>query len=687
MPRFPYDSSSSAHQRLVLLLLCELRYREVHLSMVSLYDVQMQQMREQLQSVLVYVLGAEESGRKSGGGGHSGGGISARRVIDMMQAAMQQIAQQDLLIQAMNKHHHPSPQHRPPSAQPPPPQSASAPGRFLPVKSASSKERSRRGAVERKRSAAVDAAEAGLERLVTIPLTARISHLQLQLAHSEQQLASAHQQSAQHQAQADKDRGENAALHQRMHELQREVTHERTQLKKRERELEHRIKELQDVHRTEADWTALTRQLEDSQAALRSAKEELQRKSKLLHAAQQRQTELQAAVRRAQLEVEEREKRVQRLHQSAQKKDSRLAEAVKELDDLRLVHSHLKEEEQRRRLEVEEIAIKVRSLKDELARTDAAAKQAEVVADDRSREAAELRARCQRLESEQEQQHTDRLQWTRREEDLRREAEARDNGLLALREELAKAKEESAALERREQEQSRVVRGLQTAIEEQRVVHSRMLHFVRELLQPHLVRLRSAYAQLHRVHQRRVVHREQQRLRVEEERRLREPQADFDLSTVSAAASQAGLDLSLHEVQELMHAGRQHAERTEEDEREDEELHRRNRLLQEIADEWDAAFAVAAADAPRFSSAWSERIALLARRVFAEELRIARAEGQQQKGEAGAAPLLGALNVDDTLLHRYQQTVADVKTRLTEQHVRPRNQISRRESPSHTQMH
>ena len=216
---------------------------------------------------------------------------------------------------------------------------------------------------------------------------------------------------------------------------------------------------------------------------------------------------------------------------------------------------------------------------------------------------------------------------------------------------------------------------LQRVIEEQRSTHSHLLHFLRELLQPHLLRLQSAYTSLHRQHQQRVTQRSLQRRRLEEERRQRQTQAGLDVSSVSAAASQAGLNLSMHEVEELMQASREVEGKSEEEEREEEELHRRNRLLQEVTTEWEAAFAAAAADAPRFSAAWSERLAHAARLVLNEEMRLGRMEGQPRPTATAAGdsrlPAHAVARGADSgeLVLRYQQTVAEVKMRLTEQHV------------------
>ena len=696
-------------------------YREVHLSMVSLYDVQMQQMREQLQSVLIYVLDAEESAKRAGGGDNSGG-ISTGKVVDMMQLCMQQIQQQDLLIQAMSKR-----PHRPSTAAVPPP---AVPTRAPSRAAGSVRERRRVGLSERKRPAGVEELDVDTQKLVSIPLTARISHLQLQLAHTEQQLASQRQRAAQQTQQAEQAREDSQRTRERAQELQRQLSHERAEGKRREREIERATKELQLSQRTEAELLTLTRQVEDGQAALKAAKEELHNTAEQLQGALGLVSELREAVQQAQLELAEKEQQLQRHHRSAQKNEAQLAEVTKELEELRLVDSRMKEEGEGHRLEAERVALQLRSAKEELAQADATVKAAQQSAENRGNRVVELTYQCQRMWQQAEQR-------TQEEEQLKRETSTMEKTSAAtavpichspqpldlfahpdrpLAPQQADGHERGAApgqrrgrsdrtlplpavvvdipalilhsttalcslllcaasLEQRVDQLTAHELTLQRMIEEQRSTHSHLLHFLRELLQPHLLRLQSAYSTLHRQHQRRVAQRDHHRRRVEEERRQRQTQAGLDVSSVSAAASQAGLDLSVHEVEELMQASREVEGRSEEEQREEEELHRRNRLLQEVTAEWDAAFAAAAADAPRFSSAWSERIAHIARSMFDEELRIERMEGQQRHVAAAAGdsrphlPVVG-LSVDpDGLVLRYQQTVAEVKARLTEQHV------------------
>jgi hypothetical protein len=389
----------------------ELRgYREVHLSMVALYDEQMQQMREQLQSVLHYVLDVEESAKKAGDGDVGGSRVSARKVVDMMQLVMQQIHQQDLLIHAMAKQPRPS---TAPSKPPTPSQP-----RIQPVKVLSLKER-RRGA-----AAALEGAEADGDRLIAIPLNARISHLELQLAHTEQQLASQRQQAAQFASQTEKAREELRSVQQRLLELQRQLSHEKQQSKRREREVERQLKELNDARPSEEDWARVNLQLEESKAALTAATEELQAQVKLVEAAQQREAGLQQSSVLARVELEESERRLRLLQEAAQRRDDQLAAAEKEIDELRRAETRRTEEEAQRRAEADQSLNALRSLQDDLSRHQASTAAAQRAADEAVKEAAELRSQCQRMQVEEERYQAERERWRRSEQAMRREMEA-----------------------------------------------------------------------------------------------------------------------------------------------------------------------------------------------------------------------------------------------------------------------
>ena len=388
-------------------------YREVHLSMVQLYDVQMQQMREQLQSVLVYVLD-EEARAKEAAGGDRGAGISTRKVVDMMQLCMQQIHQQDLLIQAMSKQ-----PHRPHIASAPPP--PAGPARAVGRAAVAGKGQRKAGLADGKRPAAVEEAEMDAAKLASIPLTARISHLQLQLAHAQQQLASQRQRAAQQAQQAEHAVEDKQRMHERVQEMQRQLSHEKAEGKRRERELERAMKGVQQSQRAEAERSALARQVEDGQAALKAAKAELQRSAEQLQAALRLGNELRDAEQQAQAEVAKKDRQLERHHQSAQKHEAQLAELTQQLEELRVVQSRVREEGERRRVEADGIAGELSSAKEELARAEAMVKASQLSAEDSRRRVEEVTEECHQLQQRKEQHGDERKQWVWREEQLKRD--------------------------------------------------------------------------------------------------------------------------------------------------------------------------------------------------------------------------------------------------------------------------
>ena len=89
--------------------------------------------------------------------------------------------------------------------------------------------------------------------------------------------------------------------------------------------------------------------------AVKAAKEELQRKMRLLTAAQQEQQRMEARIKQLEEEIADRDKRVSKLQRHCQAKDATAAELQEEVRELKVHQTQAKEKEDRAKLDVEEL--------------------------------------------------------------------------------------------------------------------------------------------------------------------------------------------------------------------------------------------------------------------------------------------------------------------------------------------
>ena len=197
-----------------------------------------------------------------------------------------------------------------------------------------------------------DSNDGALPNTHVITLGGRISHLQLQLARSQEQLNTQQQQAA---AQISTLQQDKSQLSNRLRALHRQQASDKLQAKRREQELQAQLSQLQAIQRPEQQWTELQGDVDACKLAVKAAKEELQRKLRMLVAAQQEQQRLDTRIKQLEEELAEKDKKASKWHRQCKATEATASELQEEVTQLKASQGQAKEAAERVRVEVEQL--------------------------------------------------------------------------------------------------------------------------------------------------------------------------------------------------------------------------------------------------------------------------------------------------------------------------------------------
>ena len=328
------------------MLVCP-RYRHEHSLVVGELMQQRAQHREHVQAVIAYLLSSVNSGARE---------LDKENTAAEQDAKAQQAA---AMLQTVLHSDAPSttpiPAHNYPISKLTKPHASTT---RLPLRrrSSSSKAHDRRQLQQTQQPAdSDDSSYHSLPPTHEVTLGARISRLQLQLAHAHEQRSTQQQHATFLAAQVNTLQQDKANLSSQLHALHRQQASDKQQAKRREQELQAQLSQLQASQRSEQQWNELQSDVDACKQAVRAAKEELQRKMRLLVAAQQEQQRLEASIKQLEAEAAEKDKRMSKLHRQCQAKDATAVELQEEVRELKARQEHATEAERTTRLEMDEL--------------------------------------------------------------------------------------------------------------------------------------------------------------------------------------------------------------------------------------------------------------------------------------------------------------------------------------------
>ena len=339
----PYACLSRSQQVITRARLLRVSYRDKHSLIVGELEKQRTQQREHVQAVITYLLSSIDDNIRELGKEN----IAVEQDSKAQHAAvmLQTMLQGDTAATAPTPLHGPAPL----SSKPYVPTTRPLQRR----RSNSSKSYDRR---QRQQHQQPEDPNADSDRSARsthgVTFYARISHLQLRLVHSQEQLNTQQQQSEFLAAQLHTLQQDKTSLTTQLRTLHQQHASDKQQAKRRDLELQ---AQLQAGQRSEQQWNELQSDVDACKLAVKAAKQELQRKMRLLVAAQQEQQRMEKRIKQLEEEAVEKDKRVSKLQRQCQAREATTNELQDEVRELKDRQRQANEAEERVGLEAQEL--------------------------------------------------------------------------------------------------------------------------------------------------------------------------------------------------------------------------------------------------------------------------------------------------------------------------------------------